>query len=84
MTPIIQEIIMTSYTFGKPRTPNKQEIKSATEHPFESNTRQLVLDTETTGFSPENGDRLVGIGIIELISRKFTGKRQQNLRLGSH
>lgn len=35
--------------------------------------RQLILDTETTGFSPKNGDRIVEIGIIELIDRKVTG-----------
>lgn len=35
--------------------------------------RQIVLDTETTGLSPQNGDRLIEIGCIELINRKFTG-----------
>ena len=30
--------------------------------------RELVLDTETTGFSPENGDKIVEIGIVELIN----------------
>ena len=30
--------------------------------------RQIVLDTETTGLSPENGDRIVEIGCIELIN----------------
>lgn len=36
-------------------------------------TRQIVLDTETTGLSPESGDRLIEIGCIELVKRKFTG-----------
>lgn len=36
-------------------------------------TRQIVLDTETTGLSPENGDRLIEIGCVELIDRKLTG-----------
>ena len=35
--------------------------------------RQIVLDTETTGLSPENGDRLIEIGCVELIDRKLTG-----------
>ena len=30
--------------------------------------RELVLDTETTGLSPENGDKIVEIGIVELIN----------------
>lgn len=29
--------------------------------------REIVLDTETTGFDPESGDRIVEIGCIELI-----------------
>ena len=35
--------------------------------------RQIFLDTETTGLSPENGDRIVEIGCIELVNRKLTG-----------
>jgi DNA polymerase-3 subunit epsilon len=35
--------------------------------------RQVVLDTETTGLSPENGDRILEIGCVELINRKLTG-----------
>ena len=28
--------------------------------------REIVLDTETTGFDPESGDRIVEIGAVEL------------------
>lgn len=35
--------------------------------------RQIFLDTETTGLSPANGDRMVEIGCVELINRKLTG-----------
>ena len=35
--------------------------------------RQIVLDTETTGLSAENGDRIVEIGCVELLGRKITG-----------
>lgn len=35
--------------------------------------RQIVLDTETTGLSAENGDRIIEIGCVELLNRKFTG-----------
>jgi DNA polymerase-3 subunit epsilon len=36
-------------------------------------TRQIVLDTETTGLSAENGDRIIELGCVELFSRKLTG-----------
>lgn len=35
--------------------------------------RQIVLDTETTGLSPEAGDRIIEIGCVELMHRKLTG-----------
>lgn len=35
--------------------------------------RQLIMDTETTGFDEINGDRIVEVGIVELVGRKFTG-----------
>jgi DNA polymerase-3 subunit epsilon len=35
--------------------------------------RQIVLDTETTGLSAENGDRVIEIGCVELVARKLTG-----------
>ena len=36
--------------------------------------REIVFDTETTGLSPERGDRLVEIGCIELINKVETGR----------
>ncbi|MEZ5646953.1 MAG: DNA polymerase III subunit epsilon [Burkholderiaceae bacterium] len=36
--------------------------------------RQVVLDTETTGLSAENGDRIIEIGCVELLHRKLTGR----------
>ena len=35
--------------------------------------RQIFLDTETTGLSPDEGDRVVEIGCVELLHRKLTG-----------
>jgi len=35
--------------------------------------RQIVLDTETTGLSAENGDRIIELGCVELFARKLTG-----------
>lgn len=37
--------------------------------------RQLIMDTETTGFEDQKGDRIVEVGIIELVGRKFTGQQ---------
>lgn len=36
--------------------------------------RQIVLDTETTGLSPNKGDRIVEVGCVELVGRKLTGR----------
>ena len=38
--------------------------------------RQIFLDTETTGLSPENGDRIIEIGCVELIARRLTGNNK--------
>ncbi|WP_312057976.1 DNA polymerase III subunit epsilon [Acinetobacter courvalinii] len=35
--------------------------------------RQLILDTETTGFYYLDGDRIIEVGAIEMINRKLTG-----------
>jgi len=35
--------------------------------------RQVFLDTETTGLSPDSGDRLIEIGCIEMVNRRLTG-----------
>ena len=36
--------------------------------------REIIFDTETTGLSPEQGDRIIEIGAIEMINRFPTGK----------
>ena len=36
--------------------------------------REIVLDTETTGFEPEAGDRIVEIGAVELFNHVATGR----------
>jgi DNA polymerase-3 subunit epsilon len=35
--------------------------------------REIVLDTETTGFDPKTGDRIVEIGAVELMGHVATG-----------
>ena len=36
--------------------------------------REIVLDTETTGFDPKTGDRLIEVGCIELLDLLPTGR----------
>ena len=47
-------------------------------------TRQIILDTETTGlnaFADENPDRIIEFAGLEMINRQFTGN---NLHLYIH
>ena len=34
--------------------------------------RQIVLDTETTGLDPKQGNRIIEIGCVEIVNRKIT------------
>ncbi|TMH32507.1 MAG: DNA polymerase III subunit epsilon [Betaproteobacteria bacterium] len=36
--------------------------------------RQVFLDTETTGLSPESGDRIIEIGCVEMLNRRLSGR----------
>jgi len=36
--------------------------------------REIIFDTETTGFDPKSGDRMVEIGCIEMVDRIETGE----------
>jgi DNA polymerase-3 subunit epsilon len=38
--------------------------------------RQIFLDTETTGLSADNGDRVVEIGLVEMVDRRLTGSNR--------
>ncbi|TNE65132.1 MAG: DNA polymerase III subunit epsilon [Alphaproteobacteria bacterium] len=35
--------------------------------------RELIFDTETTGFDPMTGDRLIEIGLVEMVDKILTG-----------
>ena len=36
-------------------------------------SRQIVLDTETTGLEPSQGHRIIEVGCVELVNRRLTG-----------
>lgn len=36
-------------------------------------TRQIILNTETTGLDPKDGHRIIEIGCVEMVSRRLTG-----------
>ena len=36
--------------------------------------RQISFDTETTGLSPESGDRIIEIGCVEMLGRRLSGR----------
>jgi len=36
--------------------------------------REIIFDTETTGLSAKDGDRVIEIGAVELVNRFPTGK----------
>jgi DNA polymerase III subunit epsilon len=37
-------------------------------------SRQIFLDTETTGLNAESGDRIIEIGCVEMVNRRLTGR----------
>ena len=37
-------------------------------------SRQIVLDTETTGLDPASGHRIIEIGCVEIVNRRITGQ----------
>ncbi|MCC2645821.1 MAG: dnaQ [Burkholderiales bacterium] len=37
--------------------------------------RQLILDTETTGLSPDEGHRIIEFAALEVVNRKLTGNK---------
>ncbi|HZD20304.1 MAG TPA: exonuclease domain-containing protein, partial [Burkholderiales bacterium] len=38
-------------------------------------TRQVVLDTETTGLNAKLGDRIIEIGCVEVLSRRLSERQ---------
>ena len=59
--------------FGTPNISHTKKAGSVSDQYSKKQKRQLILETVTTGFCPEQGDRIIEIGIIELIDRKLTG-----------
>ena len=38
-------------------------------------SRQIILDTETTGLDVTRNHKIIEIGCIEIVDRKYTGKK---------
>ena len=41
--------------------------------------REIIFDTETTGFDPLTGDRVIEIGCVEMINKSLTGKDRKSV-----
>ena len=41
--------------------------------------RQIILDTETTGLFTTDNHRMIEIGCLEMINRRFTGRQFSSL-----
>jgi len=54
------------------RSPRAQRHDRA--EPGLNTMRQIFLDTETTGLSPESGDRIIEIGCVEMLNRRLSGR----------
>ena len=48
--------------------------KAANKLTSDTRMREIIFDTETTGFDPATGDRMVEIGCIEMVGRVMTGQ----------
>lgn len=76
MTEVTEEIIEveTAEQESKQLTKNLHPQIIVTEAKLKlQGHRQLILDTETTGFYFQDGDRIIEVGAIEMINRKLTG-----------
>ena len=40
--------------------------------------REIILDTETTGFNEDKGDRMIEIALLEVVDDKLTGRQFQS------
>ncbi len=54
--------------------PNFVPLLPKPSHKHEAD-RQLIMDTETTGLDALKGDRIIEVGIVEMVGRKFTGEK---------
>lgn len=54
--------------------PHFRPLLPEPRHRHESD-RQLIMDTETTGLDALKGDRIIEVGIVEMVGRKFTGEK---------
>ncbi|MGN5764880.1 DNA polymerase III subunit epsilon [Acinetobacter calcoaceticus] len=67
------EIETSEETFSVPVSSQHPQIVVTEAKLKLQGPRQLILDTETTGFYFQDGDRIIEVGAIEMINRKLTG-----------
>lgn len=67
---------LTPTTITQTQQPLDEPYVPHVPHHFQqADRRQLILDTETTGLEAQNGDRVIEVGMVEMINRKFTGEK---------
>lgn len=78
------EVMMEAHTTAEPQPTTVFDTSQASTEPYvpmlpapvsTDQKRQLILDTETTGLEAHNGDRIIEIGVVEVINRRFTGEK---------
>src|SRR5262245_5437340 len=57
---------------GPRRAPRKRAGRQTRKQGNSDKLRQIVLDTETTGLDARNGDRIIEIGCVEILSRSIS------------
>lgn len=80
--PEYDEVLEDTTLNAEKLTQNESDAMSSSEHTHiritqassaQQGQRQLILDTETTGFYYQDGDRIIEVGAIEMINRRLTG-----------
>lgn len=72
-SPVMDEVIKFDGDTSR-ANPHFRPLLPEPKHRHEFD-RQLIMDTETTGLDALKGDRIIEVGIVEMVGRKFTGEK---------